>query len=110
MVFSGEPPEGSPATGAPTISGTLRVGETLTASTSAISDADGLDNANYRYQWIRRSGGTDADISGASARTYTLVIADEGKTIKVQVSFKDDADNDESRVSAAVGPVAPGRR
>ena len=32
----------SPATGAPTISGTPQVGETLTADTSGIADADGL--------------------------------------------------------------------
>ena len=41
------------ATGAPTISGTPQVGETLTASVSDISDADGLDDASYAYQWIR---------------------------------------------------------
>ena len=33
------------ATGAPTTSGTAQVDETLTASVSDISDADGLDNA-----------------------------------------------------------------
>ena len=36
------------ATGAPTISGTPQVGETLTADTSAIDDADGLTNVSYR--------------------------------------------------------------
>ena len=40
----------SPATGAPTISGTGQVDETLTASTSGIADADGLDNAVFSYQ------------------------------------------------------------
>ena len=34
----------SPATGAPPIGGTARVGETLTASTSGIADEDGLSN------------------------------------------------------------------
>ena len=38
-----------PATGAPTISGTAQVGETLTADVSAITDADGLSNAVYEY-------------------------------------------------------------
>ena len=32
----------SPATGAPTISGTAQVGETLTVETSGIADVDGL--------------------------------------------------------------------
>ena len=84
-------PDNSPATGLPTISGTAQVGETLTANTSGIADADGLGNVQYEYQWLA----DDADISGATNATYTLVAADEGKAIKVQVSFTDDAGNDE---------------
>ena len=37
----------TPATGAPTISGTPQVGQTLTVSTSDIADADGLTNVSY---------------------------------------------------------------
>ena len=76
------------APGAPTISGTAQVDETLTASVSGISDADGLDDASFAYQWIRGS----ADIEGATDSSYTLVSADEGETIKVRVSFTDDAE------------------
>ncbi len=36
--------ENTPAMGVPTISGTAQVGQTLTANTSGISDADGLTN------------------------------------------------------------------
>ena len=36
-------PTNEPATGAPTVSGTAQVGETLTASTSGIEDGNGLD-------------------------------------------------------------------
>ena len=51
------------ATGAPTITGTAQVGETLTASTTGIADADGLTSVSYTYQWIRVDGtGTEADI------------------------------------------------
>ncbi len=96
----------SPATGAPTISGTAQVGETLTASTSGIADTDGLDNATFSYQWVRNDGTTDTDISGATGSTYTLVDADEGKTIKVKVTFTDDANNKESLTSAATATVA----
>ena len=46
------PPSNSVATGAPTIGGTVQVGETLAASTSDISDADGLANATFTYQWL----------------------------------------------------------
>ena len=45
-------PENSPASGAPAITGTAQVGETLTADTSGIADADGLDNAAFSYQWL----------------------------------------------------------
>ncbi|MCY4617267.1 MAG: hypothetical protein OXD50_01750 [Chloroflexi bacterium] len=96
----------SAATGAPTISGTTQVGQTLTADTSGISDADGLTNVSYAYQWMRNNGTTDTDITGATSSTYTLVDADQGKFIKVKVTFTDDADNDEQLTSAATGTVA----
>ena len=59
------------ATGAPTITGTAQVGQTLTAVTTAIMDADGLINVSYMYQWIRTASGTDTNIAGAMASTYT---------------------------------------
>ena len=96
----------SPATGAPTISGTARVGEPLTADTSDISDADGLTNVSYSYQWIRNDGSSDADIGGQTGSTYTLTDEDVGKSIKVRVSFTDDADNQETLTSGATESVA----
>ena len=90
------------AAGAPTISGTAQVDKTLTASVSDISDADGLDDASFDYQWVRGS----ADIAGATDSSYTLVSADEGERIKVRVSFTDDAGNAESLTSAATDAVA----
>ena len=96
-------PDNSPATGAPTISGTAQVGETLTANTSGVADGDGLSNVQYEYQWLA----DDAGISGATNATYTLVAADEGKAVKVQVSFTDDeGNNEETLTSAATGAVA----
>ena len=96
----------TPATGAPTITGTATVGQTLTAGTTAIMDADGLTNVSYTYQWIWVDGGTETNISGATASTYTLVAADQGTTIKVTVSFTDDASNPETLTSAATAAVA----
>ena len=95
-------PQNSAATGAPTINGTAQVGETLTAITSGISDADGLANASFTYQWLA----DDADISGATGSSYTLVAADVGKAIKVSVSFTDDEGNAETLTSAATTAVA----
>ena len=95
------PPANTPATGAPTISGTVQVGKTLTASTSDIDDADGLDNVGYSYQWLANG----ADIAGATSSSYTLVDADKGKTIQVKVSFRDDKNNPETLTSAATAAV-----
>ena len=100
---SEEQPENAPATGAPTISGTAQVGHTLTASISGIADADGLSGATFSYQWL---SSRDTEIQGATSATYTLVAADEGKTIKVRVTFTDDANNEETLTSAATGAVA----
>ena len=97
-----EPAENTPATGEPTITGTIQVGETLTALTNSITDEDGLTNVSYTYQWIAN----DADIEGATNSTYTLADSDEGKAIKVKVSFTDDANNEETLTSAATGVVA----
>ena len=96
------PTPNSPATGAPTISGTAQVGETLEADTSGIADADGLGNVQYEYQWLADA----ADISGATNATYTLEAADEGKAISLRVSFTDDANNEETLTSAATEVVA----
>ena len=92
------------AMGAPTITGTAQVGETLTAVTTGITDADGLTSVTYTYQWIRANG-TEADIASANSSTYILIAADLGKTIKVKVSFTDDASNAETLTSAATATV-----
>ena len=100
------PRPNSPATGAPTITGTAQVEETLSAETTDIADADGLTSVSYSYQWIRSDSSTDTDISGATASTYSPSIADQGKTVKVRVSFTDDAGNTETLTSAATAEVA----
>ena len=94
-------PENSAPTGLPTISGTPQVDRTLTADTTGISDADGLDNVDYSYQWIGSNGNSDTDIEDATDSTYTPSSGDVGKTIKVKVSFTDDAGNDETLTSEA---------
>ena len=61
----------------------------------------------YTYQWVRVDGGSESDISGATSKTYTTVAADEGKTLKVRVTFVDDAGNPEGPLtSAATATVA----
>ena len=89
------------ATGAPTITGTPRVGEVLTADTSAIMDADGLTAPNYSYQWVRVDGGSTTNV-GTDSSTYTLVDADAEKRIRVDVTFTDDGSTTEGPLSSAL--------
>ena len=101
------------ATGAPTITGTAQVGQTLTAVTTGIMDADGLTSPTYTYQWIRVDGTDEADIASANSSTYILVDADLGTTLKVRVTFADDLGHTETLTSAAtatVGAVATAPR
>ena len=63
----------------PSISGTVRVGQTLTAVTGS--------TGSFTYQWIRVDGMSETDISGETSSTYTLAAGDLGKKVKVKVSF-----------------------
>ena len=92
-----------PTTGLPTITGTARVGQTLTADTSNIVDADGLTSPNYRYQWIRVDGGSETDLGTAS--THVVATADEGKKLKVEVTLTDD-DSNTATLEAETGTVS----
>ena len=101
-VVNNTPAANTPSTGAPTISGTVQVGETLTADISGIDDADGLNNVSFGYQWLA----DDTEIAGATDPTYTLAAAHVGRTIKVRVNFTDDGNNQETLTSGATAAVA----
>ncbi len=90
-----------PAEGTAAISGTPESGQTLTATTSGLSDFDGLTSAVYTYQWVRVDGMTETDISGATEKIYTPTTDDVGKQLKFEVRFTDDADNVEVVASNA---------
>ena len=97
-------PANNAATGEPAITGTAVAGQELTADASPIMDIDGLTGVDFTYQWLRvDADGTSnpADITDATAATYTLTAADAGKKIKVQVSFTDELSGEEERTSAA---------
>ena len=102
-----ERPANARATGAPTFSGTSQVGETLTASNSGIEDDNGLARVTFYYQWVANDGTTGTDLTDATEASYTLAAADEGKTIKVRVSFTDRGGYSESLTSAATAAIAP---
>jgi hypothetical protein len=87
-------------TAAPTISGTPRVGETLTANNGTWSNSP----TAFQYQWQRcnASGAACANIGGATAKTYLLTPADAGRTMRVRVT----GINAEGAVNARSAPTA----
>ena len=96
------------AVGKPVITGTVRVGETLTADTSDISDANGIPGGvTYSYQWVSNDGtsDSDSDIPGATQSSYSLTESDEGRTIKVKVTFNDGDGFKETVTSDATAAV-----
>ena len=106
----------SEPTGLPAIDGTPQVGQTLTADTSEIDDADGLTNVSYEHRWTANQTVVDENtgtsfpvislLSGDTSSTYTLVPADAGYTFQVRVTFTDDEGNNESLTSVATEAVA----
>ncbi|MFJ9393217.1 M4 family metallopeptidase [Nocardioides sp. NPDC101246] len=90
-------------TAAPTISGTRRVGYTLTASPGSWSPTA----TTLRYQWLRNG----AAISGATAKTYKLSGSDHTRKIQVRVTAYASswpAANPGVRTSAATGAISAG--
>ena len=101
------------ATGVPEITGTARVGETLSVSTSGMTDADGLSGASYRIRWYREDESPTDDffplpdrIESATGSAYTPVEADIGRKLLVMVDFTDDSGNIEVVFSASTSAVS----
>ncbi|MHA7240008.1 hypothetical protein [Arthrobacter sp. TMS1-12-1] len=83
----------------PAITGTVRVGSTLTASNGSWPSG-----TSVAYQWYR---GTAA-ITGATAKTYKPVAADLGKNLRVRVAGSHPAYFPTSAYSAFTSATAPG--
>jgi hypothetical protein len=100
-VVQAAPPQN---TSPPTISGTARDGQTLTASRG---DWTGTPTINYAYQWRRcdSAGNNCTNIAGATGTTYTLTPSDIGSTIRVVVTGSNSAGSS-SATSAQTGTVA----
>lgn len=86
---------------APAISGTETQGETLSVTTGTWGLPSPLTGTNgtitYAYQWTRSDDGTgtnEADISGATSSTYTLVGDDVGSYIRCRVRASNDGGYD----------------
>ena len=89
------------------IRGTAQVGQTLSVDVSDIDAADGLANPVFSYQWLRSDGTTETEIPGATDDAYALTEADEGRSIRLRVTFIDDAGNENTLTTAPTSGVAP---
>ncbi|GAA5203511.1 hypothetical protein [Microbacterium jejuense] len=78
---------------APTMSGTVKVGSTLTA----VPGTWGPKPVTLSYQWLRNG----AAISGATGTTYKLTTADAGKKVSVRVTGRKTAYSTKSMTSSA---------
>jgi hypothetical protein len=87
----------------PTISGTLQVGDAVTAATGTWSGAP----SSYSYQWKRAStsGGSYTNISSATSSTYTLTDDDIGDYLKVEVNASNVNGGGTPVISSSVGPI-----
>ena len=92
--------------GSVAISGTIRVGDTLTAT---VSDPDG-EVTDITYQWQRKAAGASGDfgdIAGATSMTYTLPLAELGNLIGVNVEYTDRLGPNKRAFAETSGDVQP---
>jgi hypothetical protein len=91
---------------APSLSGETTVGSTLAADPGIWSDPA----ATFTYAWLRCIGnGPCTTVDGADDITYTLVTADLGHWIRVDVTAAN-AGGTAIAQSTPTGPVTPARR
>jgi hypothetical protein len=95
-------------TGSISINGNTWLGQVLTANLSTLVDEDGLP-ATFQYKWLRDG----ADIASATSSSYTLVQADVGFPISVNITYTDNFGQVESVTSTQTaniteGPADPG--
>ncbi|MBA2384511.1 MAG: hypothetical protein H0V68_07610 [Actinobacteria bacterium] len=90
-------------TSPPTITGTPTVGQTLTAENGTWSNSP----TSFAYQWLRCNAGGNAcaSVANGTQKTYTLVGADAGRTMRVRVTATN-ADGSASAQSAQTAAVA----
>ena len=88
----------------PTVTGTAKVGQTLTAGDGTWSNTP----TSYAYQWLRCNGGGNScvNVANGTQKTYTLVGVDSGNTMRVRVTATN-ADGSASAQSDQTAAVEP---
>jgi hypothetical protein len=94
-VITALPPS---ASAAPTVSGTETVGGTLTCNNGTWANGP-----SFGYEWLRNG----AAISGATAQTYVVAIADEGKVLQCRVTAANSQSTAQAVSANTVVPPAP---
>jgi hypothetical protein len=91
-------------TAPPTITGTPTVGKTLTAGDGTWTNTP----TSYAYQWLRcgSAGASCVKVANGTQKTYTLVGADAGHTMRVSVTATN-ADGSATARSAQTAAVTP---
>ena len=104
------PPPNRHAAGVPLVHGERRVGKTLTADITGITDPEGLSDPRFTYSWIRGDGVDEESITGEESETYTLKDNDVGQRIKTLVTFLDNEEGRETAVGPATSIITPDPR
>ena len=104
------PPPNRHAAGVPLVHGERRVGKTLTADITGITDPEGLSDPRFTYSWIRGDGVDEESIAGEESETYTLKDDDAGQRIKTLVTFLDNEEGRETAVGPATSIITPDPR
>lgn len=99
LVLAGAASAAAPQnTSPPTIGGTAKEGQTLTAADGSWANSP----TSFAYQWQRcaEDGSGCGDITAAAGKTYTLVSGDVGHTVRVVVT----ATNADGKAAATSAP------
>ena len=107
-------PVNDPPTGGIAFTGTLAIGQELTADTSTLgTDPDG-SIGTISYQWQVSANGTDGwgDINGATDSAFTLTGAEVGQYVRLTITYSDGSfsntvvsDPSSSAISPNIAPV-----
>ena len=107
LAFAAHAGAAPPAsTAAPTVTGTPKVGEALTAQNGTWAN----NPTAFQYQWQRcnAAGAACANIGTATLKTYTVATPDSGRTLRVRVTAVngEGATNSRSAPTVVVPPNA----